>query len=501
MVVAPGAASAATLVPLAPPSAWASAPIHATSPPGDPRLFVVERAGTVRIVKDGALQATPFLTVPNVDTANERGLLSIAFAPDYSTSGLFYVFYTAAGADALNPSALPGEVRVVEYRRSASDTDLADPASARLVLKQDHSTASNHNGGQIAFGPDGYLYVTIGDAANSANAQTLGNDLGKVLRINPLDPDGAGTATFGVPPSNPFVATMGANGEIYALGLRNPFRASFAPDDSLIVADVGQGAWEEVEAGNLAGRNFGWPTCEGACLSFHPEFTDPVFQYSHEPTPLTTTGCAIIGGLVVRDASLIHLHGRYLYGDHCRTDLRSLNLGVAGADPQPTGLTLPEPEAGLQSFGEDSSGHVYALTEETVFRIVADAAEIQTTRETRGDNDTTPPTLTLKGAKQTLRGYIEVLAGCSEPCALNAGGALRIARKHAKAATPRLNPAAGLGDNGLYVHLHLKLRKAQRVRARKALNAGRKVSARVTVSATDAAGNTAQEKALVKLGS
>ncbi len=238
LLALPGTAGAAALVPLAPGSAWGSSPVDATSPPGDSRLFVVERSGTVRIVADGTLLPEPFLTVPNVATGGERGLLSIAFSPDYATSGLFYVFTVANTPDAFGGEE--GDLRVLEYRRSATDPNRADPASARLVLSQEHHSANNHNGGQLMFGPEGLLYVTMGDGANGSNSQSLATDLGKILRIDPrLQPGGA---PFGVPPSNPFVGVAGAKPEIYALGLRNPFRASFAPDGDLVLPDVGNSA-------------------------------------------------------------------------------------------------------------------------------------------------------------------------------------------------------------------------------------------------------------------
>jgi glucose/arabinose dehydrogenase len=340
LLLSSAAASAATLIPLAPSSAWNSTPIHGASPPGDPRLFVVERAGGVRVVEGGVLRPAPFLTVPNVDTEGERGLLSIAFAPDYATSGLFYVFTVAKGPDTLDPSGEAGDLRVVEYRRSSSDPGLADPASARLVLEQDHPAATNHNGGQLAFGPEGLLYVTMGDAANGANAQDWANDLGKLLRIDPHPPSGIG---FGAPTSNPLVGIAGAKPEIYALGLRNPFRASFGPGGDLVLPDVGQTTWEEVNVGRptgtaaattLAGANLGWPNCEGACTPPNPSFADPIFQYGHGPPPDTTTGCAIIGGYVVRDPALTGLTGRYVYGDLCRKDLRTLDLSAPGARSQ-----------------------------------------------------------------------------------------------------------------------------------------------------------------------
>ena len=267
-------ASAATLVPLASPGSFASEPVFVTSPPGDPRVFVVEREGGVRIVENGALLPTPFLTVENVDTDVERGLLSIAFPPDYTTSGLFYVFTVAAGPDELEPSANAGQIRIVEYHRSA-DPNVAEPASARLVFSAEHN-AGNHNGGQIMFGPEGLLYVTLGDNATGSNAQDVGNFFGKILRIDPGDPPGE--ATYSVPESNP-VFPEDLKTAIYSIGLRNPYRASFGPSGELIVGDVGEETWEEIDVGRptgtpaattLAGANLGWPDCEGFCPSPPP---------------------------------------------------------------------------------------------------------------------------------------------------------------------------------------------------------------------------------------
>lgn len=497
----PSTASAAVLLPLASPSAWPSTPIHATAPPGDARLFVVERGGGVRIVENGVLRDTPFLTVPNVDTDVERGLLSIAFDPDYASSGLLYVFTVAKEPDGLGGAA--GDLRIVEYRRSLIDPNLADPASARLVLEVPHS-AGNHNGGQLAFGPDGFLYVTIGDNAVAANAQDLANDLGKVLRIDPSPQSGIG---FGVPPSNPFVGTVGARPEIFALGLRNPYRASFAPNGSFVVADVGQGTWEEINAGDLAGANLGWPICEGDCSPSQPGLTDPVFQYANASSPLETTGCAIVGGHVVRDQTLSGLTGRYLYGDFCRSDLRTINLSIAGGDPRPAGLSLPE-GAALLGFGEDSGCRLYVLTNENAYRVAADA-----TTAPSGGPSTCSPAIPISGPpskrlrlrvraprRQKLRGYIKVTATCSEPCSLRAGGALLFFNRGAKAGSARLAPAsrsarAGSRANFRLVVLKVKVRK----RAKRALKHGRQVAARVVVSATDDSGNKARKRARVKL--
>lgn len=489
----PGAVSAATLVPLAPPSSWSSSPIHAASPPGDPRLFLVERAGTVRLIKGGVLQPTPFLTVPNVNTGGERGLLSIAFPPDYASSGLFYVFTVAEAADGFGGS--PGDLRILEYERSANP-DLADPTSARLVFALAHS-ADSHNGGQLVFGPDGLLYVTIGDNVKGANSQDLSNLYGKALRI---DPSPAGGIGYDIPPSNPFVGTPGAAGEIYALGLRNPFRASFAPDDSLVIPDVGQSSWEEVNAGNLAGANLGWPTCEGVCLSPQPAFTDPVFQYPHGPRPETTSGCAIIGGLVVRDPALTSLAGRYLYGDLCRSDLRTLNLAVPGTDPRPAGLSLPDPDEIPLSFGEDGGGHVYVMTDRNAYAIVADASE-RPASGGGGSNarDEIAPQLRLQARKQLLRSYLEVVATCSEPCALSARGTIGFPAMTSKRVSAKLRRASGSAQAGVRTQLKLHLRPKLRKRAARALRAGRKVSAKVTVRAADSTGNVTQDTVRVRL--
>lgn len=348
LLLAPASAHGAALVPLASAGAWAGTPIHVTAPPGDPRVFVVLRGGTVRIVRDGVLQPTPFLTVPGVDTSGERGLLSIAFAPDHVTSGLVYAF-----------AVISGQIRILEYRTGANP-DVADPSSARLVLAQD-VVATNHIGGQLAFGPDGMLYVTFGENAVPANSQSLTNLLGKVLRIDPR-----GGTPYAIPADNPFVGTLGARGEIWALGLRNPYRAAFAPDGRLVIGDVGQGAFEEVNVG-AAGANFGWPTCEGPCSPANPAMTDPFHTYGNPPS-----GCAaVIAGHVVRDPDLTSLTGRLLFGDLCTQPLRTLDLSPAGPDPRIESLTTGGGND-LIGFGEDAAGCVYVLADGTAYRVGTD---------------------------------------------------------------------------------------------------------------------------------
>jgi glucose/arabinose dehydrogenase len=466
-------------------------------------------AAEVRVVENGILRPTPFLTVPNVDTLSERGLLSIAFAPDYATSGLFYVFTVAAGPDALDPSGASGDLRVVEYSRSTTDPSLADPGSARLVLKQAHGGAANHNGGQLAFGPEGLLYVTIGDAANGANSQDLANDLGKLLRIDPREQSGG--ASFGVPSSNPFVGTAGARPEIYALGLRNPFRASFGPGGELVLPDVGQTTWEEVNLGQpsgtaaattLAGANLGWPNCEADCSPPNPSFVDPVFQYGHDPNPAETTGCAIIGGYVVRDPALSGLTGRYLYGDLCRSDLRTLDLAAPGADPMPAGVSTPTQGSGPFGFGEDARGCIYVMADATAYRLAESAAAgtacppaASVAKSPAGSvqaaGDTTRPKLSLRAPRRhRLSRFVTIFSTCDEACSMRASGALGFSR--ATASRPlRLIAATGSGQAGQRLPLRLKLRRKVLKQAKRAKRRGAKIRVRATVQATDSSGNSA----------
>ncbi|MDO9355278.1 MAG: PQQ-dependent sugar dehydrogenase [Solirubrobacteraceae bacterium] len=344
----PAAAAAAVLRPLTVAGTWASAPIHAASPVGDGRLFVVERGGVVRIMQNGVLQSPAFLTVPNVDTSGERGLLSIAFPIDYATSGRFYVFASIAGT--------PAQTRVIEYRVSSNDPNLADPTSARTVLAQDLGSAGNHNGGQLAFGGDRKLYVTLGDNAARERAQSMGSLLGKVLRIDPLDPDGSGPLTYAVPADNPF-----SGSPVWALGLRNPYRAAFDDRGRLVIADVGESTVEEINIGQ-AGANYGWPTCEGTCRV--AGLTNPFHTYLHTGA---RAGCSITGGIVVRDARLTGLAGRYLFGDYCQGDTRTVDLGPAGPDARAE--TISTKINGLIGFAEDARGCAYVIGNGTVSRI------------------------------------------------------------------------------------------------------------------------------------
>jgi len=353
-------------------------PTYLTSPPGDrDRLFVVEQAGRIRIVRGGATLPTPFLDIASlVVSGGERGLLSLAFPPDYSASGRFYVYYTAR-----NPS---GEVTIAEYHVS-SNADVADPASRRIMLSIAHPR-SNHNGGQLQFGPDGYLYIGTGDGGGGGDpdraGQRLDTLLGKLLRIDPRP--GAGGAAYTVPAGNPFVGRAGARPEIWSYGLRNPWRFSFdRQTGDLAIGDVGQNQWEEIDfapAASGAGRgaNFGWGCWEGRHVyennSGNPECTPlptnhvpPVWEYSHN------RGCSITGGYVVRDQTLPALAGRYVYGDYCDATLWSVRLGKPDAqdDRRLAGLDI----SSLTSFGEDACGRVYAVSQSgPIYRLQAAGA-------------------------------------------------------------------------------------------------------------------------------
>lgn len=333
-------------------------PLFLTAPAGDDRLFVVERPGTVRVLQGGTVLPEPFLDIrPLVSTGGERGLLGLAFAPDYSASGRLYVHYTDTAGDS----------RLVEYRVSGSDPNRADPATARVVLTVEQP-ASNHNGGMVAFGPDGYLYLALGDGGGAGdtyrNAQNPSTLLGAILRIDPLS-----ATPYAIPAGNPFVGGGGAP-EVWVYGLRNPWRFAF-DGHRLYVADVGQGSWEEVNVLTTAsgGANLGWPITEGAsCFGSATcdtgGLTLPVHQYSH------SEGCSITGGYVYRGSAVPELWGHYLYGDFCSGWVRSFRYtGTGVADGWDWSASLGSVDL-LSSFGVDSAGEIYVTSlTGTVYRI------------------------------------------------------------------------------------------------------------------------------------
>jgi glucose/arabinose dehydrogenase len=332
------------------------APLYVTAPPGDRRrVFVVQQGGKISVVRAGKHLAQPFLDISNLVTAGgEQGLLSMAFAPDYAESGLFYVYYTEKA----------GTESIWEFHRASPDR--ADPASGRLVLRMDDPEA-NHNGGLLLFGPDKLLYVGTGDGGGGndqhgtrGNAQDLGSLLGKILRIDPRARD---AKPYTVPSSNPFVDTAGARPEIYSYGLRNPWRFAFDPaDGDLAIGDVGQDAVEEIDferAGRARGANFGWRPWEGRRRNFDepaPGAVFPVITHTH-----AKGFCSITGGVFVRDRALTSLYGRYLYGDYCEGRIRAARLRAGHTT---TGRIVPSLPTvpGLSSFGADAEGRVYVTS-------------------------------------------------------------------------------------------------------------------------------------------
>ena len=331
------------------------APVYVTSPPGDRRrLFVVEQGGRIMLVKDGRKLSRPFLDIRRKVTAGgEQGLLSMAFMPDYEESGRFLVYYTTRS----------GDQRIASYVRQVPDR--ADPDAEVPVLEMPDEE-SNHNGGLMLFGPDGMLYVGTGDGGGGGdehgargNGQNLGTLLGKILRIEPTF---AGGKPYKIPASNPFVGRRGARGEIYAYGLRNPWRFSFdRQTGDLVIGDVGQNEVEEIDfvrKGKGAGANFGWRPFEGRRRfrsgESAPGHVPPVIERTHGDG-----WCSITGGVVVRDRKLAGLYGRYLFGDFCKPRIVSARLATPRArDVRETRLKVQ----GLASFGEDARGRVYAVS-------------------------------------------------------------------------------------------------------------------------------------------
>jgi glucose/arabinose dehydrogenase len=330
-------------------------PTFLTSPPGDTRRqFVTERGGAIRVLRDGTKLAKPFLNITGrVRSGGEAGLLSMAFAPDYATSRRFYVYYVDKA----------GSVAVDEFRRSASSADRALPGSRRSVLRQAHRT-DNHKGGSLQFGPDGNLYVGLGDGGPQRDPKKRGQNLhtllGKILRIDPRH-----GKRYAIPKDNPFVKRAGGRKEIWAYGVRNPWRFSFTRSGSFVLADVGQDEVEEVDyvRGRSGGRqprggyNFGWSVFEGKrrfSPGGAPGHVKPVLQRFH-----SRGDCSIIGGFVVRDRSLHGLFGRYVYGDFCDSHIRSTVL--AGGHARGDRAAGPRVKA-MSSFGEDATGRVYAMS-------------------------------------------------------------------------------------------------------------------------------------------
>lgn len=316
---------------------------------GSGRLFILEQAGTIRVVDGQTLLETPFLDLTEQvgSEASEQGLLGMAFHPDYAENGVFFVHY----------SDLEGDTMISRFQVS-DDPNVGDPGSEQVILQVDQP-AANHNGGQLVFGPDGYLYIGLGDGGGGGdtygNAQNLGTLLGSIMRV---DVDNA--EPYAVPPDNPFIDNPDALGEIWAFGLRNPWSFSFdRATGDLYIADVGQSAYEEINlqlAISGGGENYGWPILEGThCYEAgdceEPRFTPPIAEYSHDD------GCSVTGGFVYRGATWPVLDGIYLFGDYCS----GLIWGLVPLGNELNMTVLLESELTISAFGEDEAGELYLV--------------------------------------------------------------------------------------------------------------------------------------------
>ncbi|HKW11136.1 MAG TPA: PQQ-dependent sugar dehydrogenase [Gemmatimonadaceae bacterium] len=330
-------------------------PVYATAPTNDDRLFVVQRPGVIRLLKNGQLQSTPFLDLTSEVLTNndELGMLSMAFHPNYAQNHQFYVLYTRNNGQSI--------IEQVARFTTSGNPDVANPASETPILSTVPRFTDFHNGGLLMFGPDGKLYIGFGDAGNHDNAQDLSSFHGKILRI---DVDAG--SPYAVPSDNPLVGVANAKGEIWDYGLRNPWRYSFdSATGNLYIGDVGENLFEEVDihlANTPAGKNFGWPTMEGnSCFLVSPcsqtGLTAPVFTYTHGPE------CAIIGGFVYHGTGIQELTDNYVYSDLCSGVIRSFKF-VNGAVTAQHDWTaqLGGPLSNVTSFGRDSHGELYIMT-------------------------------------------------------------------------------------------------------------------------------------------
>ncbi len=333
-----------------------STPVYLTAPDGDPRLFIIEKDGLIRIYKNGALLPTPFLDLTGVTTkGSEQGLLGLAFDPNYATNGRFYVSYTT-------PGPTGGGTSIIARYHVSGTADIADADSDTLILSVPQPE-TNHNGGGIAFGPDGMLYLGLGDGGGGGDPRGTGQDrtdlLGSMLR---LDVSGA---TYTSPPSNPFAASGTFRHELWNYGLRNPWRWSFdRQTGDLYLADVGQNAYEEVNvrpAGSGGGENYGWNImeashCYQAATCDQTGLTLPALTYDHGD------GCAVTGGYVYRGSAVPAVQGLYFYSDACSGFLRSFRWTGGNATEQRQWDALGV--SGVNSFGEDGQGELYLVTDD-----------------------------------------------------------------------------------------------------------------------------------------
>ena len=329
---------------------------------GSNRLFITEQRGRILILEDGAVRETPFLDIQSlVSCCGERGLLSVAFHPDYVANGFFFVNYTD----------LAGHTVVARFTRSSIDPNLAEAGSRKQIIRIEQPFG-NHNGGQLQFGPDGFLYIGMGDGGSGGDpgnrAQNLTTLLGKILRI---DIDGGDP--YAVPADNPFVGNPQALPEIWSYGLRNPWRFSFdRATGDMFIGDVGQNTLEEVsfEPAGEGGRNYGWRIMEASrCFNPPTNCNDgtlvlPILEYGR------SDGCSVSGGYRYRGSRFPSINGRYFYGDFCSGKIWMATLGVNG---QWTSSVVLESNAQITSFGEDEKGEIHVVDHGgRIFRITSE---------------------------------------------------------------------------------------------------------------------------------
>ena len=349
LCVSPSLLAAIQLVPVV--SSGLSSPVfvgHAGD--GSNRLFIVEQGGVIRVLQRGSSTPTQFLDIhAKVVAGGEQGLLGLAFHPHYAMNGRFFVYYTRAG---------DGTLVIAEYKVSGNP-NVADPGET-ILLTIPHPTYTNHNGGMLAFGRDGYLYIGVGDGGSANdpanNAQNINVLLGKILRIDVNTPNPAAGTLYSAPAGNPFVGAPGRD-EIFAYGMRNPWRFSFdRVTDVQWVADVGQGALEEVDMPIVNGGNYGWRVFEGsACTNNDPTLCNnqqnyrfPIFDYAH-----TNGRCSITGGYVYRGSLGALPGGTYVYGDYCSGEILAWNGSAQ--------TVLLDTPMNISSFGEDEQGEIYVV--------------------------------------------------------------------------------------------------------------------------------------------
>jgi glucose/arabinose dehydrogenase len=381
-----------------------SLPVHITSAKdGTKRLFVIQQRGIIKVVQPGAFTTTDFINLSSVvsQSGNERGLLGLAFHPQFTTNRKFYVYYTRNS---------DGGLEIAEYLTMTGNPNQGDPSTARIILTIPHPTNSNHNGGTILFGPDGYLYLGTGDGGSGndppGNAQNINALLGKMIRIDINAPVGQVPA-YNIPPTNPYAgATPGAD-EIYAIGMRNPYRFSFdrGGTNQLWVGDVGQDAIEEVDIITLGG-NYGWRVYEGTqCTNIEPtnciptNYLPPVFQYSSSGAG--NPRCSVTGGYVYRGTQNTLPVGSYIYADYCSGEILLWNNAQQNL--------LLDTARNISSFGEDEAGELYVVgLGGTVEKVVRARASADFDGDFRTDISVFRPSTGVWYASHTSNGTVRI---------------------------------------------------------------------------------------------